>query len=240
MTDQLITAKNLSKTYKMGKVDVPALNNVSFSIERGSFTSIIGASGSGKSTLLNLLGLIDVPSNGSLSINGTHTNNLSSKEQTKLRGESIGFIFQSFHLIPVMNVLDNVKFQLYFKKTPKKIRNSIANNALKKVGLETHLNHYPADLSGGQRQRVSIARAISKDPDIILADEPTGSLDSKSGSEVIDIFKKFNEQGKTIIIVTHDLEIASITNKQLILKDGKLIQIKTNHVSELRDHYYNS
>lgn len=240
MTDYLIEADGLSKTYKMGRVDVPALKEVTFTIEKGSFTAIIGTSGSGKSTLLNLLGLIDSPTGGSLTFNGIQTKCLTNKQQTKIRAENIGFIFQNFHLVPVMKVLDNVDLQLYFSKSEKKRRKELAIEALNSVGLGTHLYHYPADLSGGQRQRVSIARAISKNPDIILADEPTGSLDSKSGSEVIDIFKKLNEQGKTIIIVTHDLEIASIANQQLILKDGELREARTNKIQELRQYYYSS
>lgn len=238
MTEKLIIAEGLSKTYKLGKVDVQALREVSFTIEKGSFTSIIGTSGSGKSTLLNLLGLIDSPTNGRLAFNGTQTSKLTNKEKTQLRAESIGFIFQSFHLVPVLNVLDNVKLQLSFSKASKKVKQDAAIDALNSVGLGTHLHHYPAELSGGQRQRVSIARAIAKNPDIILADEPTGSLDSKSGSEVIDIFKRLNEQGKTIIIVTHDLEIASITNQQLIIKDGELVQVRNQQAKEQKELYY--
>lgn len=240
MNNYLLEANELSKTYKMGKVDVPALKNVSFTIEKGSFTAIIGTSGSGKSTLLNLLGMIDNPTSGSLSFNGTQISQLTNKQQTKMRAEQIGFIFQSFHLVPVMNVLDNVALQLYFSRSDKKRRKEAAIQALQSVGLGSHLHHYPADLSGGQRQRVSIARAIAKNPEVILADEPTGSLDSKSGAEVIDIFKQLHKQGKTIIIVTHDLEIASIANQQLILRDGELKETRTSKIQELRQYYYSS
>jgi len=240
MNNYLLEANELSKTYKMGKVDVPALKNVSFTIEKGSFTAIIGTSGSGKSTLLNLIGMIDNPTSGSLSFNGTQISQLTNKQQTKMRAEQIGFIFQSFHLVPVMNVLDNVALQLYFSRSDKKRRKEAAIHALQSVGLGSHLHHYPADLSGGQRQRVSIARAIAKNPEVILADEPTGSLDSKSGAEVIDIFKQLHKQGKTIIIVTHDLEIASIANQQLILRDGELKETRTSKIQELRQYYYSS
>ncbi|MBM7716601.1 putative ABC transport system ATP-binding protein [Bacillus thermophilus] len=238
MSDCLIEANQLSKTYQMGKVGVSALKKASFTIQKGSFTAIIGTSGSGKSTLLNLLGLIDHPTDGSLTFKGLNVNQLSNYEQTKIRAENIGFIFQSFHLVPVMNILDNVMLQLSFSKKDKKQRKKTAIQALNSVGLGTYLQHYPADLSGGQRQRVSIARALSKDPDLILADEPTGSLDSKSGAGVLDIFKALHKRGKTIIIVTHDLEIASIANQQLVLKDGELLETNTNDVEQLKKYYY--
>jgi len=235
--DQLIVAKGLSRTFRMGNVDVQALNQVSFEIPRGSFTAIIGPSGSGKSTLLNLLGLVDHPSSGELYINDIPVHKQSDSQQTKLRAKHIGFIFQSFHLIPVLNVLDNVILQLHFSDIPPKDRKDLAIQALQEVGLGNRMHYYPNDLSGGQRQRVSIARAIAKRPDIILADEPTGSLDSKTGEEIMSIINELHRSGKTIIMVTHDLEIAARAERQLIMRDGQISETRSNQISELKKVY---
>jgi putative ABC transport system ATP-binding protein len=235
--DIIIQAKNLKRKFKMGNFDVTALNSVSFEIPKGSFTAIIGPSGSGKSTLLNLLGLVDSPSSGEMYINGLQVHALSDYELTKLRAKHLGFIFQSFHLIPVMSVLDNVILQLSFCGVPKGNQKKMAIHALKQVGLEDKLYSYPNELSGGQRQRVSIARAIAKSPDIILADEPTGSLDSKTGEEIIKIIEQLHKSGKTIIMVTHDLELAARAEYQFVLRDGEIRETKEKSVNELKKVY---
>ncbi|MCM3440403.1 ABC transporter ATP-binding protein [Metabacillus halosaccharovorans] len=233
----IIHAKNLTRKFKMGNVDVIPLKNVSFDIQKGSFTTIIGPSGSGKSTLLNLLGLVDSPTSGELYINGLKVHEQSDHQLTKLRAKYIGFIFQSFHLIPVLNVLDNVMLQLSFSDLPKSEHKEAAINALEQVGLGDKLRNYPNDLSGGQRQRVSIARAIAKKPEIILADEPTGSLDSKTGEGIISIIEELHKLGKTIIMVTHDLDIAARAENQLVLRDGEIRETRTKDQKELMKVY---
>lgn len=222
MNNVIITSSKLSKTYASEKIQVKALKDASFTINKGDFVSIVGASGSGKSTLLNLLGMIETPTNGELKIAGKDVSKLKDKDLTRYRANEIGFIYQSFNLIPVLTILDNIILQLELSGVRKKDRKNIALNALKKVNLEHRINNYPSELSGGEKQRASIARAIAKKPKILLADEPTGSLDSKNGAEIMELLKRINEDGTTILMVTHDLKLAEQTEKKLVMKDGVL------------------
>lgn len=211
----------------MGNVVVPALRGISFSIERGDFVSIAGPSGSGKSTILNIIGLIDVPTSGELIIDGKNTKGLSDKELTRFRHEILGFIFQSFNLIPVLNVYENIEFPLLLGKTqvPKSEWKSWIEFLIGEVGLTEWRNHKPNELSGGQRQRVAIARALVTKPSIVLADEPTANLDSTTGEQIIDLMKKINrELETTFIFSTHDAKIVNIADHVIRLRDGMVIE----------------
>jgi len=211
----------------LGNVVVPALRGISFSIERGDFVSIAGPSGSGKSTILNIIGLIDVPTSGELIIDGKNTKGLSDKELTRFRHEILGFIFQSFNLIPVLNVYENIEFPLLLGKTqvPKSEWKSWIEFLIGEVGLTEWRNHKPNELSGGQRQRVAIARALVTKPSIVLADEPTANLDSTTGEQIIDLMKKINrELETTFIFSTHDAKIVNIADHVIRLRDGMVIE----------------
>ena len=222
MDNAIIKVDNLSKIFQEEKKSLKVLEDINFAINAGEFVCIAGPSGSGKSTLMNIIGLLDTPSNGNVVIKNeviySHTkiNRLS-----KMRRDNIGFIFQTFNLLPRVNALGNVELPMIYSR--KKNRRNEAIKLLKLVGLEKRINHKPNELSGGECQRVAIARALANDPDIILADEPTGNLDSKSGKVIIDVLKKLNKNGKTVIVVTHDKDIASEANRKIELKDGKLI-----------------
>ncbi|MFT5165855.1 MAG: putative ABC transport system ATP-binding protein [Saprospiraceae bacterium] len=220
----MIKLNNVSKIYKTKTVETLALNQINIDIKKGEFLSIMGPSGCGKSTLLNIMGLIDEPSEGGLSISGYSIDNYNSKSLAKFRNEHLGFIFQSFHLINDLSVVDNVELPLLYRNVSSKIRRQMAEEALVKVGLKNRMKHFPSQLSGGQKQRVAIARAIVGKPNIILADEPTGNLDSVMGNEIMDILTELNEQEKTtIIMVTHDEQMAKKTHRLVRLFDGSQV-----------------
>jgi len=218
----VIQLEGVSRIYRMPFGDVVALNNVSLSIEEGDFIAIMGPSGSGKSTLLNMIGSLDVPTEGKLYINKTDVGSLSDDELTDLRRDTIGFIFQQFNLIPLLTVRENVEYPyiLKYRKTDTEGR---CDELLKCMGLTESLSHHkPNELSGGQQQRVAIARALVNDPKILLCDEPTGNLDSKTGTQVMELLKKLNDQGKTIIMVTHDTQIADYAKRTITIADGEI------------------
>ena len=222
--DPIMRLENVSKVYRMGEEKVYALNGINLDIHEGDLASVLGPSGSGKSTLLNMLGLLDPPSAGSIFLDGIDTTRLSEKGLAGVRGKKIGFIFQMFNLIPSLTVIQNVMLPaVIYESDPVKTR-SKAEEVLGKIGMGERLEHFPNQLSGGQRQRVAIARSLINDPEIILADEPTGNLDSKTGAEVLGMFKKLNDDGKTIIIVTHDLHVAKITKRTIKVVDGKIVK----------------
>ncbi len=216
----MISLKNISKVYNMGHVSVNALGPIDLEIERGDFTAILGPSGSGKSTLMNIIGCLDRPTDGEYSLDGTPVHEFSRKQLARVRNKKIGFVFQSFNLLPFATAYENVELPMLYANIAKKERKRIVTHLLESVSLSDRATHRPAELSGGQRQRISIARALANDPDIILADEPTGNLDSKSGAEVLDIFKQLNRQNKTIVFVTHDENLALHANRIIRLLDG--------------------
>nr|MBQ2233888.1 ABC transporter ATP-binding protein [Treponema sp.] len=218
----MIRIENVIKTYDMGENSVKALQGVSFTINQGEFVSIMGPSGSGKSTCMNMIGCLDRPSSGLVEINGKETAKMSEKELAELRNKTIGFVFQQYHLLPSMTVLENVMLPLRYQGIEKHTRKEMAIKALEKVGLQNRKSHRPHELSGGQKQRVAIARAMVTNPKIILADEPTGALDSETGKQVLDMFRQINATGTTIILVTHDPEIGASTNRCIKIFDGKI------------------
>ncbi|MFK2825518.1 ABC transporter ATP-binding protein [Bacillus sp. B190/17] len=220
----MLQLKNLYKSYKQGKEEIPILHDIHLTIERGEYVSIMGPSGSGKSTLMNIIGCLDTPSSGEYTLDGM--NMLSGKENrlAAIRNKYIGFVFQSFNLLPRSSALENVELPLIYAKVDKKERKERAIDALTKVGLEERLHFKPTELSGGQKQRVAIARAIVNHPKFVLADEPTGALDSKSSAQVMDIFTKLNEEGVTVVLITHEQEIAEYTNRTILLRDGRILQ----------------
>ena len=220
----MIQLNNVSKTYIMGDEKIHALDNVSLTIERGQFVSIVGQSGSGKSTLMNVLGLLDVPDKGEYFLNELDIKNAKDNELAKLRNKNIGFIFQSFNLLSKLTALENVQVPLMYKGMSSKESNELAYEYLEKVGLKGREKHLPSQLSGGQQQRVAIARALICKPEIILADEPTGALDSKTGIEILGMLKELNEAGQTIIVITHDLKIAEIAKRKITISDGKIYE----------------
>ena len=219
----LIILNSLYKTYKMGEIEVNALQDINLNIGHGEYVSILGPSGSGKSTLMNILGCLDSPSSGSYLLDSEDVGILKRKQLSKIRNFKIGFIFQSFNLLNYATAIDNVALPLVFRGTKASERRRRAKAMLEKVGLGDRLTHKPNELSGGQRQRVAIARALVTEPDVLLADEPTGNLDSKSGSEIKAIFEDLAASGKTVIIVTHDENLAKCTQRILTISDGKLI-----------------
>ncbi len=219
-----IILKDVTKTYHMGDTTVHALAGINLEIAPGELTAIMGPSGSGKSTLMNILGCLDRPTSGSYSIEGLEVGKLNDDELAVMRNQKIGFVFQNFNLLPRMSALQNVALPMVYAGLPKAQRIERAEKALAMVGLEDRKHHRPNELSGGQRQRVAIARALVNDPAIIMADEPTGNLDSKSGNEIMDIFGELNSQGRTIILVTHEPEIAVYARRVLHVRDGKLVR----------------
>jgi len=219
----LISVENITKNYNLGLVDVPVLRGVSFSIRSGEFLSIMGPSGSGKSTLMNILGCLDTATSGNYFLEGTPIETMSDNQLSDIRAKTIGFIFQQFHLLKYLNILDNVKFPLEFLNYSNRDAEALARQWLERVQLGHRLDHLPRQLSGGERQRVAIARALVKSPKLVLADEPTGNLDAKVGQEIIDLFRMLNkEYGITIIIITHSKEVAEQTDRCLIMSDGQL------------------
>lgn len=219
----LIELKKITKLYGEGESRVAALDNLSLTINRGEFVAIAGASGSGKSTLMNMLGCLDVQTSGEYLLDGVPVNRLSDRELTKIRNKEIGFIFQSFNLIPGLTAKENVELPLIYRGLSPSVRNELALHALEKVSLKNRVNHRPNQMSGGQQQRTAIARAIAAEPPIILADEPTGNLDSKCGAEVMRILYDLHAQGKTVIIITHDDSVAAQAARTIRIQDGVLV-----------------
>ena len=221
----MITLTSLSKIYRTNEIETVALENVNLKVDRGEFLSIMGPSGCGKSTLLNIMGLLDAPTTGTIEINGTHTEGMKDKELAAFRNKTLGFVFQSFHLINSLNVLDNVELPLLYRRIGSSERRKLAQEVLEKVGLTHRMRHFPTQLSGGQCQRVAIARAIIGNPEIILADEPTGNLDSQMGAEVMELLHRLNkEDGRTIVMVTHNEEQAGQTSRTVRFFDGRQVQ----------------
>ena len=218
----VIELENVQKIYSMGDEKVYALKGISFSVEQGEFISIMGPSGSGKSTCMNVIGCLDTPTSGIVRIDGMETLKMKEKALAELRNRTIGFVFQQYHLIPSMTVLENVMLPLKYKRLEYSKRKSLAEIALEKVGLIEREKHRPNELSGGQKQRVAIARAIITEPKIILADEPTGALDTKTGEQVMTLFREINKSGTTVIIVTHDARIGNSTERCIKILDGLL------------------
>jgi putative ABC transport system ATP-binding protein len=221
----MISLQHIEKVYRTDTVETLALSSVSLDIAKGEFLSVMGPSGCGKSTLLNIMGLLDAPTRGKLQINDQDTTALSDKELAKFRNKKLGFIFQSYHLINDLKVLDNVELPLLYRESTARQRKDLATEALGKVGLSNRVRHFPTQLSGGQKQRVAIARAIVGRPEIILADEPTGNLDSAMGNEIMDILLDLNKhEGTTIVMVTHDENMARKTHRLVRLFDGSQVQ----------------
>ena len=221
----MIELKGINKIYRTDEIETQALENVNLEVQKGEFLSIMGPSGCGKSTLLNIMGLLDTPTSGTITINGTTTEGMGDKELAAFRNKTLGFVFQSFHLINSLNVLDNVELPLLYRKMSASERTALAKSVLERVGLSHRMRHMPTQLSGGQCQRVAIARAIVGNPEIILADEPTGNLDSKMGSEVMELLHKLNkEDGRTIVMVTHNEDQAKQTSRTVRFFDGRQVQ----------------
>ncbi|ADC51414.1 MULTISPECIES: ABC transporter ATP-binding protein [Alkalihalophilus] len=219
----MIHLSKIYKTFKLGKEDVTILKNIDFTVESGEFVAIMGPSGSGKSTLMNILGCLDKPSTGIYQLDGTDV--LASREGAlaDIRNQQIGFVFQTFHLLPRLSALQNVELPMIYSKVKKKERREKALEVLSKVGLSDRVSFLPTRLSGGQKQRVAIARALVNEPKFILADEPTGALDSKSSAQILQLFKELNEEGVTIIMITHDQEVADQADRVVYIRDGELL-----------------
>ncbi|HMD33922.1 MAG TPA: ABC transporter ATP-binding protein [Vicinamibacterales bacterium] len=218
----LIETVDLWKTYVMGTEEIHALRGVSIQIDRGEYVAIMGPSGSGKSTLMNLIGCLDTPSKGSYLLNGKQVSQMNDNELARIRNEEIGFVFQTFNLLPRATALHNVELPLVYAGVPAKDRQDRAKGALQKVELGERMSHRPNELSGGQRQRVAIARALVNNPSILLADEPTGNLDSKTGVEIMALFKKLHESGNTIVLVTHEPDVAAYAHRSIHIRDGQV------------------
>jgi putative ABC transport system ATP-binding protein len=221
--EALIEVKNLMKIYNPGENEVRALNDVSLRIERGEFVAIIGQSGSGKSTFMNMLGCLDAPTSGSYFLNGKDVAGLSDDELSEIRNQEIGFIFQGFNLIPNLTALENVELPLIYRNVPAAKRHELSVSSLEKVGLSNRMEHKPSEMSGGQQQRVAIARALAAAPPVILADEPTGNLDSASSKEIMRILKDLHKEGHTVILITHDDQIAASAKRVIRVMDGKIV-----------------
>ena len=218
----IIEVKDLEKTYHVGDIEVNALRGVNFSIKKGQFSAIMGPSGSGKSTLMHIIGCLDSPTKGRYLLNGENVAHLSDDQLAGIRNKEIGFVFQKFHLLPRNTALDNVMLPLRYAKIDKRQRTDQAIKVLSQVGLEDRMHHRPSELSGGQQQRVAIARALVNSPAILFADEPTGNLDSKTGKEVMTLLHELNNKGQTIVLITHEKEIAEQTERTIFIRDGKI------------------
>ncbi|MBR2972757.1 MAG: ABC transporter ATP-binding protein [Clostridia bacterium] len=219
----LIELQNIFKIYSDGDSEIRALDDVSLTIDEGEFVAIVGSSGSGKSTCMNMIGCLDVPTSGKYFLNGTDVSSMTDDEQAKIRNQMIGFIFQQYNLIPKLNLLENVELPLIYRGLPAAQRREMAETSLERVGLIDRKNKFPSQLSGGQQQRVSIARALAGNPPLILADEPTGALDSRTGRDVLEFIKQLNAEGNTIVLITHDNSIAAETKRIIRIADGKII-----------------
>ncbi len=222
MSKLLIEARNVRKEYDMGEEKVEAIKNMSLKVKEGEFIAIIGPSGSGKSTLLHIFGCLDLPTSGEYMYKGREVSTYSDDQLSAFRNREIGFVFQFFYLLPRENVLENVKLPLLYRNTTEKNSNDMAMKALEKVGMGNRKNHLPTELSGGERQRVAIARALVGEPNLILADEPTGNLDTKTGESIISIFEELYKSGKTIIMITHEKELAEKAEKIIKIRDGEI------------------
>ena len=217
---KLIDLKNVSKSYRNGDQELQVLKDVYLEVEEGEFVAIMGPSGSGKSTLMNIIGMLDRPTSGEYYLEGEEVAKLSEKKLAKVRNQQIGFVFQQFFLLSKLNALQNVELPLIYAGVSQSKRKALAEQYLKKVELETRMHHLPSELSGGQKQRVAIARALVNHPSIILADEPTGALDTKTGEQIMELLTELNREGKTIIMVTHEPEIAAFAKRQIVIRDG--------------------
>jgi putative ABC transport system ATP-binding protein len=222
--EDLIVLDRLTKTYRLGNETIRALDGISLTIRRGEFVCIIGPSGSGKSTLMNMIGLLDTPTSGSYRLDGEEVSRLPDSRLADIRNRKIGFIFQQFNLLPKLTAFENVELPLIYRGVPGRERRRMAMEALEKVGLGDRRHHRPGQLSGGQQQRVAIARALAGNPPILLADEPTGSLDTRTGGEVMQLIRELNEEGHTIVLITHDLSIASRARRIVHIRDGRLAE----------------
>lgn len=228
MVEPIIRLENVWKIYPMGKLELVALKNINLEIKPGAFLTIMGPSGSGKSTLLNMIGLLDIPTRGKVFVKGKDISKLSEDQLSQLRGKTIGFIFQEFNLLPNLNALENVTLPMIFQGLPEDERKERGNGILIKAGLKDRIHHQPSELSGGERQRVAIARAFANDPEMVIADEPTGNLDSVTGKKIMEILTEFHQkEGKTIVVVTHDPHIAEYSKETVNIKDGQII---SNHL----------
>ncbi|MHC4231285.1 MAG: ABC transporter ATP-binding protein [Planctomycetota bacterium] len=226
--EAVVTIENLHKSYTLGHMELPVLKGLDLAFYGGEYVSIMGPSGSGKSTLLNILGCLDKPTDGRYLLGTDDVSTLDDNQLSSIRGRRIGFVFQSFNLIRQLNIVENIEVAMYYQHVPKHRRRERAVMLAERVGLGDRIKHRPFELSGGQQQRVAIARALANDPLIILADEPTGNLDSQSGAEILDILNELNAQGKTIIVVTHDEHISSQTHRSVHLLDGEIDRIQSN------------
>lgn len=237
MIEPLIRVRDLCKVYNPGENEVRALDHIDLSIDKGELVGIIGHSGSGKSTLMNMLGCLDVPTSGNYYLNGKDVSNMTDDELSDVRNVEIGFIFQGFNLIPNLTAKENVELPLIYRGVSKKEREDLAVESLKAVGLEHRMDHKPSEMSGGQQQRVAIARAIAARPPVILADEPTGNLDSRSTQEIMEVLKELHRSGRTVILITHDDEIAAQVNRVIRIKDGK---VEADFINEQTGEKYNA
>ena len=217
----LVELRNVSKIYHLGGEEIRALNDLTLDIEAGEFLSIVGPSGSGKSTLMHILGCLDLPTRGTFQLDGIMIHTASARQLAAIRNQKIGFVFQSFNLLPKLNVFQNVELPMIYSGARSRERRERAEAALKMVGLENRMKHRPMQLSGGQQQRVAIARALVNSPQIIFADEPTGNLDSRTGETILELFYQLSQEGRTIALVTHDLDIAAVTPRRIEIRDGK-------------------
>jgi ABC-type antimicrobial peptide transport system, ATPase component len=224
MKDSVISISNVRRFYLVGDYIVRALDGVSAEIGRGSFTAIMGPSGSGKSTLMNLIGCLDTPTSGLISIDGEYTNTMNEAELADLRNRKVGFVFQQFNLLAKQTALENVMTPLLYARVPMHERRERAEQLLERVGLKDRMKHVPSELSGGQKQRVAIARALVNNPAILLADEPTGALDSKTGNQIMELFQDLNDEGRTVVFVTHDRGLGLRCHEQIYIKDGHIVE----------------
>ena len=234
MSNHLIEVKNVYKIYNPGENEVRALDGISVTIDHGEFVAIVGHSGSGKSTFMNMLGCLDTPTSGDYYLDGVNVAGMTDDELSDIRNKQIGFIFQGFNLIPSLTAQENVELPLVYRGMPAEQRRQLAEEALTRVGMEHRMSHRPSELSGGQQQRVAIARAIAARPPIIMADEPTGNLDTRSGEDVMKILHELNEEGRTIVLITHDNDIARQATRAIRLIDGKVVS--DTLASELQKH----
>jgi len=228
----MIDIKDIYKVYSDGDSEIRALDGVSLHVSQGEFVAIVGSSGSGKSTCMNIIGCLDIPTSGKYFLNGNDISEMTEKQLAHIRNRELGFVFQQYNLIPKLNVLENVELPLLYKGIKVKKRREMAMTALERVGLADRCTKYPSQLSGGQQQRVSIARALAGNPPVILADEPTGALDSKTGKEVLEFLKQLNNEGTTIVLITHDNEIAAQIKRVVRIHDGKIISDETKDGEE--------
>ncbi|HJH25262.1 MAG TPA: ABC transporter ATP-binding protein [Methanophagales archaeon] len=219
----MIRTENLTKVYRMGDAEVYALHDVNLDIQEGEFIAIIGPSGSGKSTLLNMIGCLDTPTSGAVFIDGIDTGKLSENGLAEIRREKIGFIFQQFNLVHTLNALENVALPMFFAGVKRETRLKRAEELLANVGLGDRIHHKPSEMSGGQQQRVAIARALSNDPEVVIGDEPTGNVDTETGNTILDILEDLNKEGRTVVVVTHDAEIAARAGRTKRMRDGRVL-----------------